>query len=107
MSSANKVFALEKPSPRYQECRLKHIREYLVGPAKKMFRYAHEVDSGVCYDEVVRVDKPCRVHFDIEMKRLGVESLEGYNLFTCYYSTSSSTSTTLGLDVADAATALI
>jgi hypothetical protein len=79
VAAENKAFAREKPRPHYQECRLKHVREYLVGTVKKMVHFCHELDDAVCYDKVVLADKLCRVHFDVEIKRLGKVCVNGYD----------------------------
>ncbi len=64
------VFARDKPCPDERTERIKTKKQYMVANLACFFRYLHDIDTGVAYDEVVRADHQTPLHFDVKIKRL-------------------------------------
>ena len=62
------LFARDIPVKNDNKMRVDYKKQYLLGRLRSFHRYACQVDYKVQLDEVVIADRPCRIHFDIEMK---------------------------------------
>ena len=58
-TTADMVFACNKPKGDDINQRLTFVKEYLIAPLKHVFQFAQHWDKGVWLDEVIKSNRPC------------------------------------------------